>query len=92
MTKFQVQPMSAMVPSINVDPVSKGMMARMTSRKRRKSKAKRISVAIALERYPGAPELEETLALMIEAYEALGMADLAADTRRVLEENFGDIG
>jgi outer membrane protein assembly factor BamD len=46
----------------------------------------------ALERYPGAPELEETLALMIEAYEALGMADLAADTRRVLEENFGDSG
>ncbi len=46
----------------------------------------------ALERYPGAPELEETLALMIEAYEALGMADLAADTRRVLEENFGEVG
>lgn len=46
----------------------------------------------ALERYPGAPELLDTLSLMIEAYEALGMADLAADTRRVLQENFGDIG
>ena len=45
----------------------------------------------ALERYPGAPELEETLSLMIEAYESLGMADLAADTRRVLQENFGTI-
>ncbi|MGD8341445.1 MAG: outer membrane protein assembly factor BamD [Gammaproteobacteria bacterium] len=46
----------------------------------------------ALERYPGAPQLEQTLALMIEAYESLGMRDLAADTRRVLEENFGEPG
>jgi outer membrane protein assembly factor BamD len=43
----------------------------------------------ALEHYPGAPELEETLDVMIEAYQALGMADLAADTIRVREENFG---
>jgi outer membrane protein assembly factor BamD len=45
----------------------------------------------ALEHYPGAPQLEDSLSLMIEAYEALGMSDLAADTRRVREENFGDL-
>jgi len=44
----------------------------------------------AIEHYPGAPELEQTLNLMIEAYEKLGMLDLAADTRRVLRENFGE--
>jgi len=46
----------------------------------------------ALEHYPGAPELQDSLNLMVEAYEALGMADLAADTRRVLQENFGQPG
>lgn len=44
----------------------------------------------ALEHYPGAPELEQTLALMVESYRALGMADLAEDTTRVLTENFGE--
>jgi outer membrane protein assembly factor BamD len=44
----------------------------------------------ALEHYPGAPELEQTLRLMITAYEQLGMVDLAADTERVLRESFGD--
>jgi len=44
----------------------------------------------ALEHYAGAPELEETLALMVEAYERLGMQDLAADTRRVLDASFGE--
>jgi outer membrane protein assembly factor BamD len=43
----------------------------------------------ALERYPGAPQLERTLEIMVTAYEALGMMDLAADARRVLQENFG---
>jgi outer membrane protein assembly factor BamD len=43
----------------------------------------------ALEHYPGAPELERTLAIMIDAYERLGMQDLAADARRVLTETFG---
>lgn len=43
----------------------------------------------AIEHYPGAPELEETLTLLVEAYEALGMQDLANDTRRVLEQNYG---
>lgn len=46
----------------------------------------------AIEHYTGAPELEDSLNLMIEAYEALDMDDLAADTRRVLQENFGDFG
>ena len=44
----------------------------------------------AIERYPGAPELEESLHLMAIAYTELGMNDLAADTRRVLNESFGD--
>lgn len=44
----------------------------------------------AIERYPGAPELEESLNLLIEAYEKLGMRDLAADAERVLEQTFGD--
>jgi outer membrane protein assembly factor BamD len=44
----------------------------------------------ALEHYPGAPELAETLALMVVAYENLGMVDLATDARRVLAESFGE--
>jgi outer membrane protein assembly factor BamD len=44
----------------------------------------------SLEHYPGAPELEETLSLMVESYDALGMRDLAADTRRVLQQSFGE--
>lgn len=44
----------------------------------------------AIEHYPGAPELEETLSLLIEAYEALGMQDLAEDARRVQQESFGE--
>jgi outer membrane protein assembly factor BamD len=44
----------------------------------------------ALEHYPGAPELEDTLDVLIQAYQALGMVDLAADTMRVKEENFGE--
>lgn len=42
----------------------------------------------AVERFAGAPQLEETLQLMIEGYELLGMEDLAADTRRVLAQSF----
>jgi outer membrane protein assembly factor BamD len=44
----------------------------------------------AIERYPGAPELEESLHLMAIAYTELGMNDLAADAERVLSESFGD--
>jgi outer membrane protein assembly factor BamD len=43
----------------------------------------------ALEHYPGAPQLEQSLRLMIEGYSKLGMADLAADTERVLKQTFG---
>jgi outer membrane protein assembly factor BamD len=43
----------------------------------------------ALEHYPGAPELEDTLQTLVRAYQALDMNDLAADARRVYEENYG---
>lgn len=42
----------------------------------------------ALESYNGADSNAESLRIMISAYEKLGMNDLAADTRRVLELNF----
>jgi outer membrane protein assembly factor BamD len=44
----------------------------------------------AVEHYPGAPQLEDSLEIMIEAYGRLGMTELAADTERVLDRNFGD--
>lgn len=42
----------------------------------------------AVEEYNGADSNARSLQLMIEAYENLGMHDLAADTRRVLALNF----
>jgi outer membrane protein assembly factor BamD len=42
----------------------------------------------ALEAYNGADSNAQSLRIMIEAYEELGMNDLAADARRVLELNF----
>jgi outer membrane protein assembly factor BamD len=45
----------------------------------------------AVEHYPGAPQLEESLSLMIEAYDALGATELARDAERVLQENFGEL-
>lgn len=45
----------------------------------------------AVEHYPGAPELEEALRIMVEAYNALGMMDLATDAERIYEENFGEL-
>jgi len=42
----------------------------------------------ALEAYNGATGNALSLQIMATAYEKLGMADLAADTRRVLTENF----
>ena len=44
----------------------------------------------ALEHYTGSPELEDTLMLMVEAYDRLGMVDLATDAERVLMETFGE--
>lgn len=46
----------------------------------------------ALEEYNGAPANAESLRIMEQAYEKLGMDDLAADARRVLELNFPDQG
>lgn len=42
----------------------------------------------ALERYNGATGNELSLQIMVQAYEELGMNDLAADARKVLESNF----
>jgi len=42
----------------------------------------------ALENYDGAPVMREALEIMVEGYQHLGMADLAADTRQVLAANF----
>jgi len=44
----------------------------------------------ALETYHGADSGAESLRIMIEAYEGLGMTGLAEDARRVLEKNFSD--
>jgi outer membrane protein assembly factor BamD len=44
----------------------------------------------ALEHYPEAPELEQTLQILVAAYEQLGMMDLAADARRVLRQTYGE--
>jgi outer membrane protein assembly factor BamD len=44
----------------------------------------------ALENYNGAPGNARSLQIMAAAYEKLGMSDLAADTRRVLNANFPD--
>ena len=45
----------------------------------------------SLEHYPGAPDTERSLEVMITAYDELGMTDLANDTRRVLAETRGEI-
>lgn len=42
----------------------------------------------ALETYNGAPGNARSLQIMAEAYDAMGMADLAADARKVLAANF----
>ncbi len=42
----------------------------------------------AVTDYQGVPAAEEALYIMLRSYEALGMNDLAADTRRILESNF----
>ncbi len=43
---------------------------------------------VAITDYPYAPATEDALVIMASAYERLGLADLAADTRRVLQKNF----
>lgn len=44
----------------------------------------------ALEEFNGAAGNEQSLEIMVEAYDNLGMADLAADARRVLAANYPD--
>src|SRR5690606_38642791 len=44
----------------------------------------------AVEHYPGAPQLEESLEILIEAYRAMNMDDLANDAERVLARSFGE--
>ena len=44
----------------------------------------------ALEEYHGADSGAESLQILIKAYDALGMTELAADARKVLRENFPD--
>jgi outer membrane protein assembly factor BamD len=49
----------------------------------------------AIENYDGAPQLREALGVMAQSYRKLGMQDLAADTERVMHENYAsadDIG
>jgi outer membrane protein assembly factor BamD len=46
----------------------------------------------ALEEYNGASGNARSLEIMAEAYDHLGMTDLAADTRRVLKKNFPNEG
>lgn len=42
----------------------------------------------AVADYQGVPALEETLFIMMQSYDALGMVQLRDDTKRVLEKNF----
>src|SRR6267142_1724697 len=44
----------------------------------------------ALKNYPEAPAQEEALLVMVQAYNALGMAELRDDTERILRRNFPD--
>jgi outer membrane protein assembly factor BamD len=46
----------------------------------------------ALEHYPGAPSLQDSLRILVEAYRRLGMQDLALDARRVYIASFGELG
>jgi len=44
----------------------------------------------AVEQYDGAPAVAEALSIMAQAYDNLGMTDLADDSRRVLAANYPD--
>jgi len=44
----------------------------------------------ALKTYPQAPANEEGLVVMMQAYDALGLAELRKDTERILAQNFPD--
>ena len=42
----------------------------------------------AIADYQGVPALEEALAILVSSYQAMGMASLSNDAKRVLEKNF----
>jgi len=44
----------------------------------------------AIENYDGAPQIKQAIEIMAESYRRLGMTDLAADSERVLRENFAN--
>ena len=44
-----------------------------------------------LERYNGAPTMPDALKIMVQAYTRLGLTDLAADSRKVLELNYPEV-
>jgi outer membrane protein assembly factor BamD len=41
-----------------------------------------------VKQYQEAPTIEEALAIMMNGYEQLGLSELSADARRVLQKNF----
>ena len=44
----------------------------------------------AIENYDGAPQIKHALEIMAQSYHKLGMNDLAADTEKVLKENYSN--
>jgi outer membrane protein assembly factor BamD len=44
----------------------------------------------AIEHYPQAPAVEEAMAILVRAYDSLGMTDLRDAAGRVLVKNFPD--
>jgi outer membrane protein assembly factor BamD len=45
----------------------------------------------AIENYDGSPQIRQALEIMAESYRRLGMADLAADTEKVMSENYASL-
>jgi outer membrane protein assembly factor BamD len=46
----------------------------------------------AVQHYPQAPAVEEAMAILVRAYDSLGMKDLSDDAQRVLMKNFPETG
>lgn len=45
----------------------------------------------AIENYDGAPQVKRALEIMAQSYRKLGMNDLAADSEKVLKENYANV-
>ena len=45
----------------------------------------------AVENYDGSPQIRQALQIMAESYRRLGMTDLAADTEKVMSENYAAV-